>query len=161
MAERFIQQAVARELNRRYYRRRPAYVSTEVYTELRRADVLLAFMRAPGRPYVVVVEAKSRNTIRQLNLHRGERGGPWRWLPWLLVVAALVYYATGGDTRICLAAATGGGLLRALLHRSVSGVPALRQLARCPANESWPLEPIPSPNLTGGPCWLNIAAKTG
>ena len=137
LAERFIQQAVARELNRRYYRRRPAHVSTEVYTELRRADVLLAFMRAPGRPYVVVVEAKSRNTIRQLNLHRGERGGKLNWLPWLLAAAACLFYWQGGELQLCIAAGVGACLLRFLLRRSVPGIPALRQLARYPANESW------------------------
>ena len=137
LAERFIQQAVARELNRRYYRRQPAHVSTEVYTELKRADVLLAFMRAPGRPYVVVVEAKSRGTIRQLNLNRSERGGKLRWLPWVLVSGALAFYWMGGDPRWCLAAVVGAVLLRALLRRNVPGVPALRQLSRYPANESW------------------------
>ena len=137
LAERFIQQAVARELNRRYYRRQPAYVSTEVYTELKRADVLLAFMRAPGRPYVVVVEAKSRGTIRQLNLNRSERGGQLSWLPWAVALGALALYWTGGDPQWCLAAVVGAVLLRALLRRSIPGVPALRQLSRYPANESW------------------------
>ena len=137
LAERFIQQAVARELNRRYYRRQPAYVSTEVYTELRRADVLLAFMRAPGRPYVVVVEAKSRGTIRQLNLNRSERGGKLNWLPWVLAAGALLFYWQGGDPQLSLVAGVGAWLLRALLLRSVPGVPALRQLGRYPANESW------------------------
>ena len=137
LAERFIQQAVARELNRRYYRRQPAYVSTEVYTELRRADVLLAFMRAPGRPYVVVVEAKSRSTIRQLNLNRGGRAGILHWLPWVIAAAAVVWAWRGADPLLGIGVAVGAWLLRAVLLRTVPGVPALRQLGRYPANESW------------------------
>ena len=137
LAERFIQQAVARTLNDRYYRRRPAYVSTEAYTDLRRADVLLAFMRAPGRPYVVVVEAKSRTTIRQLNLHRSNRGKWLRIACVLLIVAAAVYYSLGGDPFHCLVGGTAGGLAWLLLGRLLPDVPALRQLAGYPANESW------------------------
>ena len=149
LPERFIQDAVAERLNDRYYRRRPAYVNTEVYTRLKRADVLLAFMRAPGRPYVVVVEAKSRTTIHQLKLRHNARKASWtgRLLALLLIVGLSVFvgyewYFNAWNTLLLLAVfLLGSAAITALIKqlglsftRSIS---AIRQLGQYPANESW------------------------
>ena len=77
LTERFIQNTVAERLNKEYYRRKSAYVATEVYTRLNRADVFIAFMRARNRPYVVVIEAKSRTTIHQLKLKEAPHRVRW------------------------------------------------------------------------------------
>ncbi|PPK88205.1 hypothetical protein CLV84_1170 [Neolewinella xylanilytica] len=147
LTERFIQQSVAEKLNKEYYRRRTAYVSTEAYTNLKRADVLLAFMRAPKRPYVVVVEAKSRSTIRQLRLRKPQGGGAGRLLRLLVTVtlAAGIAYAgyrrqLDGPYLLALFAGAGALLFWAIGRVSVRllrAVPAIRQLAQYPANESW------------------------
>ena len=147
MSERTIQHAVAEQLNKKYYRRRTAYVSTEAYTKLKRADVILAFMRAPNRPYVVVVEAKSRSTVRQLRL-RSQRNGSG--LRWLRVAPAVVFSAVLGYTAyrhiwdpIFLLALLGAGnvllllVFDALSLRLLKSIPAIEQLGRYPANESW------------------------
>ena len=147
LSERFIQQAVAERLNKDYYRRRTAYVSTEAYTQLKRADVLLAFMRAPKRPYVVVVEAKSRNTIRQLRLnkHTGEWAGRLFYLlPLIGLSAYLGYwgysYQWGGMLWgfVLVAANLLAIMVLNILHQKLlRSIPAIRQLGRYPANESW------------------------
>ncbi|MGB3800761.1 MAG: hypothetical protein WA952_13180 [Lewinella sp.] len=147
LSERFIQQSVAERINKDYYRRRTAYVSTEAYTKLKRADVLLAFMRAPKRPYVVVVEAKSRTTIRQLRLSKhGEKGAGWL-LRLLLIVLLTTYLGYRGlqegwnPTVLLLALVGSNGLLYYLVMRIqlrlLRSVPAIRQLGQYPANESW------------------------
>lgn len=149
LTEKFIQHAVADRLNGDHYRRRSAYVSTEVYTRLKRADVLMAFMRSRSRPYVVVVEAKSRNTIHQLKLRLNQGRADWtgRVLSMGLLVglSALLgyqWYFNAFNTLLLLAvflfssilitaAVTG---LRLRFARSIS---AIEQLGRYPANESW------------------------
>ena len=149
LRERFIQDAVAERLNRQYYRRRPAYVSTEVYTQLRRADVLLSFMRAPGRPYVVVVEAKSRTTIHQLRLRTNARKAAWtgRILSLCLTVGLLLFlsyewYFNALNTLLLLGlfvlgAAAITALITRLQLRFTQSIGAIEQLGRYPANESW------------------------
>ena len=149
LPERFVQEAVAKQLNRRYYRRRPVYERTEVYTRLKRADVLLAFMRAPGRPYVVVVEAKSRTTIHQLKLKQDPGRARWlgRFLALGLIVglsAALGYqwYFNALNTLLLLllflVGAAGISALAARLQlRFLGKISAIDQLGRYPANESW------------------------
>jgi hypothetical protein len=149
LSERFVQQSVAERLNAKYYHRKSAYVSTEVYTRLKRADVLLAFMRTRGRPYVVVVEAKSRTTIHQLKLKNNRKKADWagRVLSLLLIAglsAALGYqwYFNATNTLLLLAVFLLGsvgisaavGRLRLRFAQSIS---AIEQLGRYPANESW------------------------
>ncbi len=149
LRERFIQDAVAERLNGQYYRRRPAYVNTEVYTRLRRADVLLAFMRAPGRPYVVVVEAKSRSTIHQLKLRTSAHRARWagRILSLLLIVGLLLllgyeWYFNAWNTLLLLGLFVTGsvaitGLVTRLQLSFTQRIGAIEQLGRYPANESW------------------------
>ena len=149
LRERFIQDAVAERLNRQYYRRRSAYVNTEVYTRLKRADVLLAFMRAPGRPYVVVVEAKSRGTIHQLKLRTNARSARWTGhiISLLLIVGLLLvlgyeWYFNAWNTLLLLGLfAVGSVAITALVTRLqlsfVQRIGAIEQLGRYPANESW------------------------
>ncbi len=149
LTERFIQQAVAERLNADHYRRRSAYVSTEVYTRLKRADVLLSFRRARSRPYVVVVEAKSRNTIHQLKLKA--HPGRARWtgrlislglITGLSVLLGYQWYFRTLNTLVLLVLFLGGSLLAtaavtALRLRFTRAIPAIRQLGRYPANENW------------------------
>lgn len=149
LKERFIQNAVAERLNRKYYRRDGAYVSTEEYRKLKRADVFLAFMRAPGRPYVVVVEAKSRTTIHQLKLKDNETRVRWtgRVVALLLIVvlsAVLGYqwYFNALNTLLLLSLFLVGAVaISALITRLnlsfLKSVAAIEQLGRYPANESW------------------------
>ena len=149
MTERFIQQAVADRLNDRHYRRRSAYVSTEVYTRLKRADVLLAFRRARNRPYVVVVEAKSRNTIHQLRLRADPGRARWtgRLLSALLIagltaVLGYQWYFTTINTLVLLGLFVAGAVaitaaVTALNLRFARSIHAIEQLGRYPANESW------------------------
>ncbi|CAH1001477.1 hypothetical protein LEM8419_02380 [Neolewinella maritima] len=149
LRERFIQNAVAERLNRQYYRRKPAYVSTEVYTKLRRADVLLAFMRAPGRPYVVVVEAKSRTTIHQLKLRTDATKAAWtgRILSLLLIVGLSLFlgyewYFNAWNTLLLLGLFVLGAvgitaLVTQLQLNFTKSIGAIEQLGRYPANESW------------------------
>ena len=149
LRERFIQDAVAERLNRQYYRRRSAYVNTEVYTRLKRADVLLAFMRAPGRPYVVVVEAKSRSTIHQLKLRTNARSARWtgRIISLLLIVGLLLFlgyewYFNAWNTLLLLGLfMVGSAAITALVSRLqlrfLQRIGAIEQLGRYPANESW------------------------
>ena len=149
LRERFIQHAVAERLNRQYYRRRSSYVNTEVYTRLRRADVLLAFMRTPGRPYVVVVEAKSRSTIHQLRLRTNARSARWtgRVISLLLIVGLLLFvgyewYFNAWNTLLLLALFVVGsaavtGLVTRFQLRFTQRIAAIEQLGRYPANESW------------------------
>lgn len=149
LSERFVQQSVAERLNAKYYRRKSAYVSTEVYTRLKRADVLLAFMRARGRPYVVVVEAKSRTTIHQLKLKNNRKKADWagRILSLLLIagltaVLGYQWYFNATNTLLLLVVFLLGSLgisatisrLRLSFAQSIS---AIEQLGRYPANESW------------------------
>ena len=149
LRERFIQDAVAERLNRQYYRRRSAYVNTEVYTRLKRADVLLAFMRAPGRPYVVVVEAKSRSTIHQLKLRTNARRARWtgHLISLLLIVGLLLFvsyewYFNAWNTLLLLGLFVVGSvaitaLITRLQLRFTQRIGAIEQLGRYPANESW------------------------
>ncbi|THH40668.1 ABC transporter permease [Neolewinella litorea] len=149
LTEKFIQHAVADRLNGDHYRRRSAYVSTEVYTRLKRADVLLAFLRTRSRPYVVVVEAKSRNTIHQLKLrvNRGRAEWTGRLLSMGLVVglSAIVgyqWYFNAFNTLLLLAVFLIGSILitavvTALRLRFARSISAIEQLGRYPANESW------------------------
>ncbi|MEO0734316.1 MAG: hypothetical protein AAFZ52_15880 [Bacteroidota bacterium] len=149
LTERFVQNTVAARLHREHYRRKDAYVATEAYTKLKRADVFLAFMRAANRPYVVVVEAKSRTTIHQLKLK--EDPDKLRWTGWIVAIiliaglsAALGYqwYFNAVNTALLLGLfLLGSTLLTALarrldlsLHKSVG---VIEQLARYPANEQW------------------------
>jgi len=149
LTERFIQNSVAERLNKEYYRRKPAWVTTEEYTKLKRADVFLAFMRARNRPYVVVVEAKSRTTIHQLKLKEAPRQTRWagRAVTLLLIVglsAVLGYqwYFNAVNTLLLLGLfVLGSSLISAALSRlelSVLGsISAIEQLGRYPANEKW------------------------
>lgn len=147
--ERFVQKTVAERLNREYYRRKPAYVNTEVYTRLKRADVFIAFMRARKRPYVVVIEAKSRTTIHQLKLK--ENPDRVRWAGRLVTVALIVgfsatlgyqWYFNALNTLLLLGLFVFGSWLISSfmqwLELSILGsVGAIEQLARYPANEKW------------------------
>lgn len=149
LTERFIQNTVAERLNKEYYRRKPAYISTEEYTRLKRADVFLAFMRAPKRPYTVVVEAKSRSTIHQLKLKEAPHQVRWagRGLAIVLIVglsAALGYqwYFNAVNTLLLLGLfVLGSTVISRLLSRldlSLLGeISAIDQLGRYPANEKW------------------------
>ena len=149
LTERFIQNSVAERLNKEYYRRKPAWVTTEEYTKLKRADIFLAFMRARNRPYVVVVEAKSRTTIHQLKLKEAPRQTRWagRAAAVALIVglsAALGYqwYFNAVNTLLLLGLfVLGSSLISAALSKlslSVLGsISAIEQLGRYPANEKW------------------------
>lgn len=149
LTERFIQNIVAERLNRDYYRRQPAYVDTEVYTRLKRADVFVAFMRARKRPYVVVVEAKSRTTIQQLKLKenpdRVRCAGRLITLGLIVGLSAVLgyqWYFNALNTLLLLGLfvfgswAIGNGI-RWLELNVLSSVGAIEQLARYPANEKW------------------------
>jgi hypothetical protein len=149
LTERFIQNSVAERLNKEYYRRKPAWVTTEEYTKLKRADVFLAFMRASNRPYVVVVEAKSRTTIHQLKLKEAPR--QTRWAGRVLTLALIVglsailgyqWYFNAVNTLLLLGLfVLGSSLISAVLSKlelSVLGsISAIEQLGRYPANEKW------------------------
>ena len=149
LPERFVQDAVAARLNQDYYRRRPAYIATEAYTKLKRADVFLAFMRARNRPYVVVVEAKSRTTIHQLKLkdHVGKQRWVGRGLTLLLLVtlsATLGYqwYFNAVNTVLLITVfLLGSALITALVRwlelSALQSVSVIEQLGRYPANEQW------------------------
>lgn len=149
LTERFIQNSVAERLNKEYYRRKPAWVTTEEYTKLKRADIFLAFMRARNRPYVVVVEAKSRTTIHQLKLKEAPRQTHWagRAITVVLIVglsAVLGYqwYFNAVNTLLLLGLfVLGSSLISKLLSKlelSVLGsISAIEQLGRYPANEKW------------------------
>jgi hypothetical protein len=149
LTERFIQNTVAERLNKEYYRRKPAYVNTEVYTKLKRADVFIAFMRARNRPYVIVVEAKSRTTIHQLKLKEEPRLIRWagRGVALALIVglsATLGYqwYFNAMNTLLLLAVfILGSSLISSLIRRlelsSLGSISAIEQLGRYPANEKW------------------------
>lgn len=149
LSETFVQNAVADRLNNQHYRRKPAYVGTETYTGLKRADVLIAFMRAPNRPYTVVVEAKSRTTIHNLKL-KSEPGKELWWSRGLALVlmGALVlitgyeWYVNALNTLLLLVVFIGGVSLIGLLIRWLDfsftkSISAIEQLAGYPANESW------------------------
>lgn len=149
LTESFVQHTVAERLNKDYYRRRSAYVATEAYTRLKRADVFLSFFRTRGQPYVVVVEAKSRTTIHQLKLK--EAPGQVRWASYLVTAALIVglsaalgyqWYFNAVNTLLLLALfLLGSGLISAVISRlalSVLGsISAIEQLGRYPANEKW------------------------
>ncbi|MEM9836381.1 MAG: hypothetical protein AAF828_07760 [Bacteroidota bacterium] len=149
ISERFVQDSVAERLNKQYYRRRPIYVGTESYTGLKRADVLLAFMRASKRPYTVVVEAKSRTTIHNLKLkHQPDKELWWSRGLALILIATLViitgyeWYVNALNTLLLLAVFIGGVSLVGLLIRWLDvsftkSISAIEQLAGYPANESW------------------------
>ncbi|MFT5998056.1 MAG: hypothetical protein ACI81P_000503 [Neolewinella sp.] len=149
LTERFIQNTVAERLNKEYYRREPAYVNTEVYTQLKRADVFIAFMRARKRPYVIVVEAKSRTTIHQLKLKEEPRRIRWagRGVAIALIVglsATLGYqwYFNAMNTLLLLAVfVLGSSLISSMIRRlalsSLGSISAIAQLGRYPANEKW------------------------
>jgi hypothetical protein len=149
LTERFIQNTVAERLNKEYYRRKPAYVNTEVYTRLKRADVFIAFMRARKRPYVIVVEAKSRTTIHQLKLKEEPRR--IRWAGRAVAIALIVglsatlgyqWYFNAMNTLLLLAVfVLGSSLISSLIRRlelvSLGSISAIEQLGRYPANEKW------------------------
>jgi hypothetical protein len=149
LTERFIQNTGAERLNKEYYRRKPAYVNTEVYTQLKRADVFIAFMRARKRPYVIVVEAKSRTTIHQLKLKEEPQRIRWagRGVAIALIVglsAALGYqwYFNAMNTLLLLAVfVLGSSLISSVIRRlelsSLGSISAIEQLSRYPANEKW------------------------
>ncbi|PHI21350.1 hypothetical protein CEQ90_02830 [Lewinellaceae bacterium SD302] len=149
ITETFVQNAVRDRLNKKYYRRKPVYAGTETYTKLRRADVLLAFMRAKNRPYTVVVEAKSRTTIGNLKLKKNA-GRQLRYsqvialalIVGLLLVTGYNWYFNALNTLVLLIAFLVGvgmiskiaGWLDMWFTKSIS---AIEQLAGYPANESW------------------------
>jgi hypothetical protein len=149
LTERFVQNTVAERLNREYYRRKPAYVNTEVYTRLKRADVFIAFMRAPKRPYVVVIEAKSRTTIHQLKLK--ENPDKVRWTGRAIAIALIVglsaalgyqWYFNALNTLLLLGLFVfGASLITAAIRKLelniLGSIGAIEQLGRYPANEKW------------------------
>ncbi|SEQ43974.1 hypothetical protein [Neolewinella agarilytica] len=149
LSEKFVQNTVAEQLNKRYYRRKSAYVNTEVYTRLKRADVLLAFMRSNKRPYVVVVEAKSRTTIHQLKLK--ENPDRTRWVGRIITAALIAllsvilgyqWYFNALNTLLLLGLfVAGSALISSIVSRMelslVGSIGAIEQLARYPANEKW------------------------
>lgn len=149
LAEKFIQESVARQLNSKYYQRKSVYANTEEYTRLKRADVFLAFMRAPGRPYVVIVEAKSRTTIHQLQLkdHPDRARVAGNLLSLMLIVGLSVllgyqWYFNALNTLLLLGLFSLGTYLITRwitrLELSVLGsIGAIEQLDRYPANEKW------------------------
>lgn len=149
LTERFIQNSVAERLNKEYYRRKPAWVTTEEYTKLKRADVFLAFMRARNRPYVVVVEAKSRTTIHQLKLKEAPR--QTRWAGRAVTVALIVglsavlgyqWYFNAINTLLLLGLfVLGSSLISSVLSKlelsALGAISAIEQLGQYPANEKW------------------------
>lgn len=149
ISERFVQDAVAERLNKKYYRRKHVYEGTETYTGLRRADVLIAFMRAPKRPYTVVIEAKSRTTIHNLKLKNNADKQLWwsRGLALVLIGALVIitgyeWYVNALNTLLLLLVFVGGVSLIGLLIRWLDfsftkSISAIEQLAGYPANESW------------------------
>jgi|GEM_PF-1826002 len=149
LSERFIQDTVAEKINKEYYRRRSAYVATEAYTKLKRADVFIAFMRARKRPYVVVVEAKSRSTIHQLKLKETPQRVRWAGRVFTLVLivglsAALGYqwYFNALNTLLLIGLFLSGSalisrLISHLAFGALGAIPAIEQLERYPANEKW------------------------
>jgi hypothetical protein len=149
LTERFVQNTVAEQLNKEYYGRRPAYVVTEAYTKLKRADVFIAFMRARKRPYVVVVEAKSRTTIHQLKLKDDKEKILWtgRIITILLIAglsATLGYqwYFNALNTVLLLGLfLLGAGAISTVIVwlelSALKSVGAIEQLGRYPANEHW------------------------
>lgn len=149
LTERFIQNTVAERLNKEYYRRKSAYVATEAYTKLKRADIFIAFMRTRKRPYVVVIEAKSRTTIHQLKLKEAPHRVRWagRFVAIALIVglsAALGYqwYFNALNTLLLIGLfLLGSGIISALISRlefsALGAISAIEQLDRYPANEKW------------------------
>ncbi|TXF88765.1 hypothetical protein FUA23_13010 [Neolewinella aurantiaca] len=149
LTERFIQNSVAERLNKEYYRRKPAWVTTEEYTKLKRADVFLAFMRARKRPYVVVVEAKSRTTIHQLKLKEAPRQTRWAgraitivFIVGLSAVLGYQWYFNAVNTLLLLGLfVLGSSLISAVLSKlelsALGSISAIEQLGRYPANEKW------------------------
>lgn len=149
LSEKFVQNTVADQLNRRFYQRKPAYVNTEVYTRLKRADVLLAFMRSRNRPYVVVVEAKSRTTIHQLKLRENPDRTRWAGrvitVSLILILSAILgyqwYFNTLNTLLLIGLFLMGSALISSIISRlelSILGsIGAIEQLARYPANEKW------------------------
>ena len=149
MTERFVQDTVAERLNKQYYRRRPAFIATEAYTKLKRADVFLAFMRARGRPYVVVVEAKSRTTIHQLKLRDDRKKLRWTGrVSTLILLAALSgalgyqWYFNAVNTVLLISLfLMGSAIITAFVRwlelTRLKSVGAIEQLGRYPANEQW------------------------
>ncbi|NJC27303.1 hypothetical protein [Neolewinella antarctica] len=149
MTERFVQDTVAARLNKQYYKRAPAYVATEAYTKLKRADVFLAFMRARKRPYVVVVEAKSRTTIHQLKLK--DDPGKLRWtgriltlIPLALLSGTLGYqwYFNAVNTLLLITLfLLGSAIITAVIKwlelSRLKSISVIDQLGRYPANEQW------------------------
>lgn len=149
LSEKFIQHTVAEKINSKYYQRRNIFVDTEVYTKLKRADVFLAFMRARKRPYIVVIEAKSRTTIHQLKLKENPKR--IRWAGRILTIALIVslsailgyqWYFNALNTLLLLGVfITGSSLIAAGMRRLelnvLSSIGAIQQLARYPANEKW------------------------
>jgi len=149
LTERFIQDSVAERLNKEYYRRKPAYVATEAYTRLKRADVFLSFMRARKRPYVIVVEAKSRTTIHQLKLK--EAPHQVRWAGRLVAIAFIVglsvalgyqwYFNAVNTLLLLLLFVAGSSLISAVISKlrlsALGSISAIEQLGRYPANEKW------------------------
>lgn len=149
ITERFVQNAVRDRLNKKYYRRKRVYEGTETYTQLKRADVLLAFMRAPNRPYTVVVEAKSRTTIGNLKLKKDkERRQRYSWaialglITLLLAITGYQYYFNAVNTLLLLLVFLVGTLLIGRIATWLDlwftkSISAIEQLAGYPANESW------------------------
>lgn len=149
LTERFVQDTVAGRLNRKYYKRKPAYIATEAYTRLKRADVFLAFMRARKRPYVVVVEAKSRTTIHQLKLKDNHVKLRWTGRAITLLLLALLsatlgyqWYFNAVNTVLLIALFLLGSAIITTLVRwmelsRLKSVYAIEQLGRYPANEQW------------------------
>lgn len=149
LTERFVQNTVAEKLNKEYYRRKSTFVATEAYTKLKRADVFLAFMRTRNRPYVVVVEAKSRTTIHQLKLKESpqliRRAG--HTIALLLIVglsATLGYqwYFNAVNTLLLLGVfVLGSSAISVIIGKlelsALSSISAIEQLGRYPANEKW------------------------
>jgi len=140
---------VAERLNKEYYRRKSAYVATEAYTKLKRADVFIAFMRTRKRPYVVVIEAKSRTTIHQLKLK--EAPHRVRWAGRIVALALIVglsatlgyqWYFNALNTLLLIALfLLGSGMISALIGQlefsALGAISAIEQLDRYPANEKW------------------------
>lgn len=149
LSETFVQNTVRDRLNKKYYRRKSVYAGTETYTKLRRADVLLAFMRAKNRPYTVVVEAKSRTTIGNLKLKQNAS----RRLKYsqiitlalivgLLIVTGYNWYFNALNTLVLLVAFLAGVAVVSKVASWLSlwftkSISAIEQLAGYPANESW------------------------
>lgn len=149
LSERFVQNAVAERLNKKYYRRGSAYVATEAYTKLKRADVFLAFMRARNRPYVVVVEAKSRTTIHQLKLKHDRK--KLRWTGRIIAMILLIilsgaigyqwYFNAFNSILLIGLFLLGSTIITAFVKwlelSRLQSVSVIEQLGRYPANEQW------------------------